>query len=82
APPHMPLATIREAIAGSPGVLAVRHLHVWTLGAGHDAITAHVRTDSADPAFGQHLSARIRQRFGAEYVTVEVETTARGAEEP
>jgi cation diffusion facilitator family transporter len=82
APPHMPLAAIREAIAGTSGVLAVRHLHVWTLGAGHDAVTVHVRTASADPAFGQRLSARIRGRFGAEYVTVQVETTAAAAEEP
>jgi cobalt-zinc-cadmium efflux system protein len=73
APPHLPVSTIREVLAGSPGVLEVHDLHVWTLGAGHDAVTAHVRTDSRDPAFGQHLSDRVRNVLGAEYVTVQVE---------
>jgi len=73
APPHMPVATIREAIAGFPGVVAVHDLHVWTLGAGHDAITVHVRTASRDAAFGQKLSEHIRGLLEAEYVTVQVE---------
>jgi cobalt-zinc-cadmium efflux system protein len=74
APLHMPVRAIREVIAGYPGVISVHDLHVWTLGAGHEAITAHVRTDSRDPAFGQSLSAWIRGTFGVEYVTVQVES--------
>ena len=73
APRHMSVATIREAIEGFAGVTAVHDLHVWTLGAGHDAITVHVRTDSHDPAFGQRLSNHIRGLLEAEYVTVQVE---------
>ena len=73
APPHLPLAAIREVIAGSPGVLAVHDLHVWTLGAGHDAVTVHVKTDSRDPHFGERLSGRIRSVLSVEYVTVQVE---------
>jgi cation diffusion facilitator family transporter len=73
APPHLPVSTIRAVIAGSPGVLEVHDLHVWTLGAGHDAVTAHIRTDSRDPAFGQRLSERVRAALGAEYVTLQVE---------
>ena len=73
APAHLPVSTIRAVIAGSPGVLEVHDLHVWTLGAGHDAVTAHVRTDSRDPAFGQRLSERVRATLGAEYVTLQVE---------
>ncbi|MGO9837906.1 MAG: cation diffusion facilitator family transporter [Polyangiaceae bacterium] len=73
APRHMPVATIREAITGFPGVNAVHDLHVWTLGAGHDAITVHVRTTSRDPAFGQDLCNHIRGLLEAEYVTVQVE---------
>jgi Co/Zn/Cd efflux system component len=48
-------------------------LHVWTLGAGHDAVSVHVRTDVLDPAFGQRLSEAIRTALGVEYVTVQVE---------
>jgi cobalt-zinc-cadmium efflux system protein len=69
-------------VAGSPGVVAVHDLHVWTLGAGHDAITVHVRTDSTDPTFGQRLSERVRETLGAEYVTVQVESVPASTEEP
>jgi cation diffusion facilitator family transporter len=74
APPHLPLSAIREVIAGAPGVLEVHDMHVWTLGAGHDAVTVHVKTDSRDPRFGQLLSQRIRSVLNVEYVTVQVES--------
>lgn len=73
APVHLPLPTIRAFILGSPGVISLHDLHVWTLGAGHEALTVHVRTDDADPAFGQKLSESIRNRLAVEYVTVQVE---------
>ena len=73
APPHLPVRTIREAIVGLPGVLDVHDLHIWTLGAGHDAVTVHVRTASQDPAFGRQLSGRIRALLDVEYVTVQTE---------
>jgi cation diffusion facilitator family transporter len=73
APQHLPVATIREVIASHPGVAAIHDLHVWTLGAGHDAVTVHVKTTSHDPEFGQQLSRRIRSVLNVEYVTVQVE---------
>jgi len=73
APRHLPVAAIREVIVGFPGVVALHDLHVWTLGAGHDAITVHVRADTLDPSFGQRLSERVRTALGVEYVTVQVE---------
>ncbi len=73
APRHLPIATIRQVILGHPGVVTMHDLHVWTLGAGHDAVSVHVRTDALDPAFGQRLSERIRRTLGVEYVTVQVE---------
>jgi cobalt-zinc-cadmium efflux system protein len=72
APPHLPVATIRELIAHSPGVADVDDLHVWSLGAGHDAVTVHVRSDSLDPELAERLSERIRAELGVEYVTVQV----------
>src|SRR5207244_1737377 len=42
APVHLPVGAVREVILAFPGVQDVHDLHVWTLGAGHDAITAHV----------------------------------------
>ena len=63
-PPHLPVSAIREVIAGSPGVLEVHDLHVWTLGAGHDAVTVHVRTDSRDPRLRAATLAADSQRTG------------------
>ncbi len=74
APPHLSVAAIERVVIGFPGVIAVHDLHVWSLGAGHDAITFHVRTDSLDPAFGGRLSQRVRAMMHVEYVTVQVET--------
>jgi cobalt-zinc-cadmium efflux system protein len=73
APPHLPVATIRAMVAGFPEVMAVRDLHVWTLGAGHDAITLHVQTRSHDAAFGQRLAEHLKVALEVEYVTVQVE---------
>jgi cobalt-zinc-cadmium efflux system protein len=73
APPHLPIATIRDAILAFPGVCEVHDLHVWMLGAGHDAITAHVRATVPDPTLGARLSQKIRASFDVEYVTVQIE---------
>lgn len=73
APPHLPVGAIREVILAYPGVATIHDLHVWTLGAGHDAITVHVRAKNADPMLGQRLSEQVRAKLGVEYVTVQVE---------
>jgi cobalt-zinc-cadmium efflux system protein len=73
APARLPSLAVRGAIDAFPGVVAIDALHVWTLGAGHDAIMACVRTTSTDPMFAPRLSAHLRSATGAEYVTVQVE---------
>lgn len=73
APLHLPVGAVREVILAYPGVHDVHDLHVWTLGAGHDAITAHVR--AKDPAIARALSRKLREAFETEYVTVQVEVT-------
>src|SRR5262249_9000268 len=70
---HLPVGAVREVILAFPGVQDVHDLHVWTLGAGHDAITAHVR--ARDPAIARTLSRKLRESFETEYVTVQVEVT-------
>jgi cation diffusion facilitator family transporter len=82
APKHLSVGAIREVIASFPGVVSVHDLHVWTLGAGHDAVTVHVRTDVQDPTFGQRLSERVRAKLAVEYVTVQVEPTDAGCGAP
>jgi cation diffusion facilitator family transporter len=75
APPHLPVAAVREVIAAFPGVAEVHDLHVWTLGGGHDAITAHVTTRDAAPGLGARVAKRVREAFAVEYVTVQVDAT-------
>lgn len=72
-PRHLTVAAVRQLIVGFPGVVALHDLHVWTLGAGHDAVTVHVRADTLDPTLGQRLSEHVRSTLGVEYVTVQVE---------
>ena len=74
-PPHLPVTAVREVILAFPGVTAIHDLHVWTLGAGHDAITVHVRAGRAghDATMAGRLSSKLRQVFGVEYVTVQIE---------
>lgn len=76
APPHLPVALVRKTIEAFPEVTEVHDLHVWTLGAGHDAITAHVRARQPDAELGQRLAKALRERFHTEYVTVQVEPSA------
>jgi cobalt-zinc-cadmium efflux system protein len=73
APKHLPVAMVREIVSAYAEVASVRELHVWTLGAGHDAITVHVMTSSSDPRFGHRLAKHLRSKLDAEYVTVQVD---------
>ena len=81
APPHLDVDQIRTIIAAEPGVVDVHDMHVWSLGAGHDAIVVHVHADDAHPMLGHDISKRLRKLFDVEYVTVQIEgaTEACGA---
>jgi hypothetical protein len=43
------------------------------LGAGHDAISAHVSAKSGDPSLAARVEATLRRHFHVEYVTIQVE---------
>ena len=72
-PPHLAVDDVRAAILGTAGVAELHDLHVWTLGAGHDAITAHVSATSSDPSIASRVEETVRRRFPVEYVTIQVE---------
>jgi cation diffusion facilitator family transporter len=74
APPHVPVGAVREVILAFEGIASVHDLHVWTLGAGHDAITTHVLAVKADATLAHRLSRTLRETFDCEYVTVQVES--------
>ena len=75
APVHLPVSAVRAVVQHFPDVTEVHDMHVWTLGAGHDAIIVHVRVTESHPDLGARLAKKLRDTFGVEYVTVQVEKT-------
>jgi cobalt-zinc-cadmium efflux system protein len=71
-------ADVREFLATQPGVSAVHHLHIWSLGAGEIAMTAHlVRPDDSDhDAFLDGLVHDLDHRFGINHPTLQIERGA------
>lgn len=57
------------------GVQAVHHLHIWSLGAGEVAMTAHlVRPDDGDhDGFIDAMNHALDERFGINHPTLQVE---------
>lgn len=68
-------AAVRKFIEARPGVSAVHHIHIWSLGAGEIAMTAHlVRPDNGDhDHFLDELNRELDQRFGINHPTLQVE---------
>jgi cobalt-zinc-cadmium efflux system protein len=69
----------REQVQGflleQAGVVSVHHLHIWSLGAGEIAMTAHmVRSDDGDhDAFIDRLAHALDERFGINHPTLQIE---------
>lgn len=74
-PPGIDHAAVRDFLATQRGVTAVHHLHIWRLGAGEVALTAHlVRTGQPDhDAFLVATSAALDHRFGINHATLQIE---------
>lgn len=78
APKHLPVSRVRKALLGVDGVRDVHALHVWSVGTGHDAVSAHVLVDgNADGVdIGARAAEELRKKLRVEYVTVQVERSA------
>ena len=68
-------AQVREWLASQPGVDAVHHLHIWSLGAGEIAMTAHlVRLNDRDhDAFIDRVVDELDRRYGINHPTLQIE---------
>lgn len=73
APKHLPVEKVRKVLLAVPGVKEIHALHVWTLGTGHDAVSAHLVVDDAHFDAGSKAAAKLRHSLKVEYVTVQVE---------
>ena len=74
-PAALDQAGVRAWLQAQPGVSAVHHVHIWSLGAGEIAMTAHlVRTGSdGHDAFLDHVHRELDARFGINHPTLQVE---------
>ena len=65
-------------LASQPGVSSVHHLHIWSLGAGGIALTAHLvrRANDDHDAFIERLARALDARFGINHPTLQVERDA------
>lgn len=68
-------AQVQAFLAAQPGVSSVHHLHIWPIGAGEIALTAHlVRPDDDDhDAFIDATVHDLDHRFGINHATLQIE---------
>lgn len=77
-PPGIDPAAVEACLSADPAVSAVHHLHIWRIGAGEVAMTAHlVRPGAADhDAFIDRVTRELDQRFGINHATLQIEQGA------
>ncbi|GAB1596291.1 cation diffusion facilitator family transporter [Lysobacter claricitrinus] len=68
-------AEVEAFLAGLEGVVAVHHVHIWPIGAGEIAMTAHLVRPQPDDhdAFLDHVTHALDHRFGINHPTLQVE---------
>ncbi len=76
-PRGLHVADVRDAMAQVPGIQAVHDLHVWTIGTGALALSAHIlvndRRVSEASIVMRQLDEVVRERFGISHVTLQFE---------
>src|SRR3546814_12658917 len=63
----------RDWLQAQDGVSAVHHLHIWSLGAGEIAMTAHLVRDTRDDhdAFLDRIHHALDHQFGINHPTLD-----------
>jgi cobalt-zinc-cadmium efflux system protein len=74
-PSQIDQLAVRDHLVAQEGVVAVHHLHIWSLGAGEVAMTAHlVRPQDDDhDRFIDRLVHDLDHRFGINHPTLQIE---------
>lgn len=78
-PPAIELAAIGRALAKVPGVAEVHDLHVWSIGPGSVALSAHLEIEDLQrwPGILAEASAMLQDRYGIGHVTLQPESPGR-----
>jgi cobalt-zinc-cadmium efflux system protein len=81
APEGMSVERIGRALAAYPGVAEVHDLHVWEVTSGFPSLSAHVlvRPDCDPQRHRVQLARMLRERFGIEHTTLQVERAGAGS---
>ncbi len=74
APAGMEPADVEAALCGVPGVSTIHDLHLWTLTSGMNVATAHLVASGDSDEVLRLAAARLRQDFGVEHATLQVES--------
>ena len=80
APRGVDADAVGTALAAAPGVVGVHDLHIWTITSGFPSLSAHVTVDAGADchAIRGELEVLLRERFGLEHTTLQVEHAASG----
>ena len=75
APRGIDVDEVRNAIAGTAGVMGVHDLHVWTITSGFDSLSAHVVVGDGQPPgpLLAKLRSALHDRFGIDHITIQIE---------
>ena len=71
-PSDLDVTVIREWLTERPGIRDVHDLHVWAMSTTRSALTVHLVAD-ADRASLRDLACGLRDRFGVEHCTIQIE---------
>ena len=70
--------SVRQHLAGLPGVASVHDLHIWPMSTTEIALTCHLSMPGGHPGdtFLMTAAKELRTRFGIGHTTLQIETGA------
>ncbi len=80
APEGMSADEIGRALAARPGVASVHDLHLWSIGSGFPALSAHILVGSDDDchAIRRDLEHMLDHEYGIDHTTLQVDHSTAG----
>ena len=74
-PENLEKAEVESYLRQLPGVTAIHHVHIWSLGAEEIALTAHIVRNTVDghDGFIDVANQALQERFGINHATLQIE---------